>query len=81
MLAWGRGGARSHTRHKSSGNGSGKSSHARLNRLVKYLRSLEENDDELDVNLKLISVEDQSASGLQRSYLCCQPSLSVKQLC
>ncbi|XVF66800.1 hypothetical protein PTKIN_Ptkin10aG0067000 [Pterospermum kingtungense] len=81
MLAWGRGGARSHTRHGNSGGGSSKSSRARLNRLVEYLRSLEENDDELDVHLKLISVDGQSTSSLQQPYLCCRPSLSVKQLC
>ncbi|XVE66175.1 hypothetical protein DITRI_Ditri08aG0059300 [Diplodiscus trichospermus] len=81
MLAWGRGGARSHTRHGNSGAGSSKSSRARLSRLVEYLRSLEENDDELDVHLKLISVDEQSTSSLQQPYLCCRPSLSVKQLC
>ncbi|XVF02027.1 hypothetical protein REPUB_Repub04eG0140800 [Reevesia pubescens] len=46
MLAWGRGGARSHTRHGNSVGGSSKSSRARLNRLVEYFRSLEEKDDE-----------------------------------
>ncbi|XP_012438175.1 putative E3 ubiquitin-protein ligase RING1a isoform X1 [Gossypium raimondii] len=81
MLAWGRGGARSHTRHGNSSSGSSKSSRARLNRLVEYLRSLEENDDELDVHLKLISVDEHSTSSLQQPYLCCRPSLSVKQLC
>ncbi|XWS54157.1 hypothetical protein CRYUN_Cryun10bG0065200 [Craigia yunnanensis] len=81
MLAWGRGGARSHTRHGNSCGGSSKSSRARLNRLVEYFRSLEENDDELDVHLKLISVDEQSTSSLQQPYLCCRPSLSVKQLC
>ncbi|XWS39442.1 hypothetical protein CRYUN_Cryun18bG0054500 [Craigia yunnanensis] len=81
MLAWGRGGARSHTRLGNSGGGSSKSSRARLNRLVEYLRSLEENDNELDVHLKLISVDEQSTSSLQQPYLCCRPSLSVKQLC
>ncbi|KAK8537215.1 hypothetical protein V6N12_043388 [Hibiscus sabdariffa] len=83
LLAWGRGGARSHTRHGNSGggSGSGKSSRARLNRLVEYLRSLEENNDELDVHLKLISVDKHSTSSLQQPYLCCRPCLSVKQLC
>ncbi|XP_022738303.1 putative E3 ubiquitin-protein ligase RING1a isoform X2 [Durio zibethinus] len=81
MLAWGRGGARSHTRHGNSGGSSSKSSRARLNRLVEHLRSLEENVDELDVHLKLISVDEKSTSSLQQPYLCCRPSLSVKQLC
>ncbi|XP_038993526.1 putative E3 ubiquitin-protein ligase RING1a isoform X3 [Hibiscus syriacus] len=80
MLVWGRGGVRSHIRHGNMASGSSKSSHARLNRLVEYLRSLEENDDELDVHLKLISVDEHSTSSLQQPYLCCRPSLSVKQL-
>lgn len=48
ILAWGRGGARSHTRHGSAGGSNGKSSrNTRLSKLVDYLRSLEENSDEV----------------------------------
>ncbi|KAK2651160.1 hypothetical protein Ddye_018649 [Dipteronia dyeriana] len=47
MLAWGRGGARSNTRHGNANNCNSKSSRiARLNKLVEYLRSLQENNDE-----------------------------------
>lgn len=48
MLAWGRGGVRSNTRHGNASNGHSKSSRvARLNKLVEYLRSLQENSDEV----------------------------------
>ncbi|KAK9284294.1 hypothetical protein L1049_023465 [Liquidambar formosana] len=81
ILAWGGGGARSHTRHGSV-NGSNKISRTtRLSKLVDYLRSLEENDDELDVHLTLISLDKQSATSLQQLHLCCRPTLSVKHLC
>ncbi|KAK2651181.1 hypothetical protein Ddye_018670 [Dipteronia dyeriana] len=82
MLAWGRGGARSNTRHGNANNCNSKSSRiARLNKLVEYLRSLQENNDELDVHLMLVSLDNQSAPSLQQPYLCCRQSLSVKQLC
>ncbi|KDO42132.1 hypothetical protein CISIN_1g011622mg [Citrus sinensis] len=82
MLAWGRGGTRSNTRHGSASGCNSKSSRStRLNKLVEYLRSLQENNDELDVRLMLVSADTQCAPSLQQPYLCCQPSLSVKQLC
>ncbi|XP_021894278.1 putative E3 ubiquitin-protein ligase RING1a isoform X2 [Carica papaya] len=81
-LAWGRGGARSHTRHGNSSGCNNKNSRStRLNKLVEYLRSLEENNDELDVHLKLVSLDKQNTPNLEQPYLCCRPSLSVKQLC
>ncbi|GLT86860.1 hypothetical protein SLE2022_049740 [Rubroshorea leprosula] len=88
MLAWGGGGARSHTRHGNSSAGSSKNQRsARLNRLVEYLRTLEdgrleENNDEVNFHLKLISLDKQNPlMRLQQPYLCCRPNLSVKQLC
>ncbi|XP_021827195.1 putative E3 ubiquitin-protein ligase RING1a isoform X1 [Prunus avium] len=82
MLAWGRGGARSHTRHGiSSGCGNKNSRSTRLSKLVDYLRSIEENNDELDVHLMLISLDKRCTPGLQQPHLCCRPSLSVKHLC
>lgn len=48
MLAWGRAGTRSHTRHGNpSGCNSKSSQNARLSKLVDYLRNLEENNDEV----------------------------------
>uniref|UniRef100_A0A5B6ZTB0 Putative E3 ubiquitin-protein ligase RING1a n=1 Tax=Davidia involucrata TaxID=16924 RepID=A0A5B6ZTB0_DAVIN len=80
MLAWGGGGARSHTRHGSAS--SSKSARiSRLSKLVDFLQSLEENDDELDVHLVLISLDKQRTPSLQQPFLCCRPSLSVKHLC
>lgn len=81
MLAWGRGGARSHTRHGSV-NGLGKNARGtRLSKLVHYLRSLEENDDETNVNVTLISLDKENSPDLEQPNLCCRPSLSVKHLC
>lgn len=48
MLAWGRAGTRSHTRYGNASSCSSKSAqNARLSKLVDYLRSLEENNDEV----------------------------------
>ncbi|XP_021681210.2 putative E3 ubiquitin-protein ligase RING1a isoform X2 [Hevea brasiliensis] len=90
MLAWGRGGARSHTRHGNASSCNNKNARStRLSKLVEYLRSLEENNDELkaisclqlDVHLMLISMDNESFMNLTQPYLCCRPSLSVKHLC
>ncbi|KAJ6865857.1 E3 ubiquitin-protein ligase RING1b isoform X1 [Populus alba x Populus x berolinensis] len=82
MLAWGRGGTRSHTRHGNpSGCNNKNSRNTRLSKLVEYLRSLDEKHDELDIHLKLITLGNQSTPSLQQPYLCCRPSLSVKHLC
>ncbi|XP_048327652.2 putative E3 ubiquitin-protein ligase RING1a isoform X2 [Ziziphus jujuba] len=82
MLAWGGGGARSNTRHGNANGYNSKSSRStRLSKLVDYLRSLEEHNDELDVHLMLISLDKKSTPSLQQPHLCCRPSLSVKHLC
>lgn len=48
ILAWGRGGARSHTRHGNANGCNTKiSRNTRLSKLVDYLRNLEENNDEV----------------------------------
>ncbi|KAJ6677581.1 E3 UBIQUITIN-PROTEIN LIGASE RING1A-RELATED [Salix viminalis] len=36
---------------------------------------------ELDIHLKLISLDKQSKPTLKQPYLCCRPSLSIKHLC
>ncbi|KAB5515789.1 hypothetical protein DKX38_026437 [Salix brachista] len=82
MLVWGRGGTRSHTRHGNpSGCNNKNSRNTRLSKLVEYLRSLDEKNDELDIHLKLITLDNQSTPSLQQPYLCCRPSLSVRHLC
>ncbi|KAM2994319.1 hypothetical protein FF2_046304 [Malus domestica] len=82
MLVWGRGGARSHTRHGiASGCNSKNSRSTRISKLVDYLRSLEESNDELDVHLLLVPKDTSRTPKLQQPHLCCRPSLSVKHLC
>ncbi|XP_010260273.1 PREDICTED: putative E3 ubiquitin-protein ligase RING1a isoform X2 [Nelumbo nucifera] len=81
VLAWGKGGVRSHTRYGSVSGSNSKNARNRLSRLVDYLRNLDENEDELDVHLMLVPLDEQSMPSLQRPYLCCKPTLSVKHLC
>lgn len=111
ILAWGRGGTRSNTRHgNNTPGGSSKSvRNARVNRLVEYLRnSIDGNnvevpkkrsDDSLlrgnlcfrlinllslslqvDIHLKLVSLDTKCIPDLPQPYLCCRPTLLVKQL-
>ncbi|CAN8267600.1 unnamed protein product [Cochlearia groenlandica] len=83
MLAWGRGGARSNTRHGSNtpGVNSKTARNARVNRLVEYIRSnVDGNSVELDIPLKLISIDTKCIPDLPQPYLCCRPTLLVKQL-
>ncbi|KAK7324708.1 hypothetical protein VNO77_28491 [Canavalia gladiata] len=80
-LTWGRGGFRSHTRHGGGGGSNSKSSRSgRLSKLVDHLRSLDENTDELDVHLMLVSLDKQNIPSLPQPHLCCRPTLSVKLL-
>ncbi|KFK36014.1 ubiquitin-protein ligase rnf1 2 [Arabis alpina] len=83
ILAWGRGGTRSNTRHgNNTPGGSSKSvRNARVNRLVEYLRSnVDGNSVELDIHLKLVSLDSKCIPDLPQPYLCCRPTLLVKQL-
>ncbi|VVA89862.1 unnamed protein product [Arabis nemorensis] len=83
ILAWGRGGTRSsNTRHGNNNLGANNRivRNARLNRLVEYLRSLEGNNVELDIHLKLVSLDTKCLPDLPQPYLCCRPTLLVKQL-
>ncbi|KAJ6935555.1 E3 ubiquitin-protein ligase RING1a isoform X2 [Populus alba x Populus x berolinensis] len=81
-LAWGKNGMRSHTRY-GSGNGSNvkNARSSRISKLADYLRNLEGNDNELDINLMLVSFDEQRVPSLQRPYLCCRPTLSINKLC
>lgn len=81
MLVWGRGGMRSHTRYGSGSGGNGKHSRSRLAKLGEHLRNLDENGNELDMHVVLISLDEHKAPVLQHSYLCGRPTLSVGQLC
>jgi E3 ubiquitin-protein ligase RNF1/2 len=82
MLAWGRGGTRSHTRYGSIAAGNGKNArYTRLSKLHDCLRSSVDNDDELDIHLLLISLDEQKIPSLEKPNLCCKPAMSVKHIC
>ncbi|XP_019432120.1 PREDICTED: putative E3 ubiquitin-protein ligase RING1a isoform X2 [Lupinus angustifolius] len=81
-LTWGGGGFRSHTRYGSGGASNSKISRSgRLSKLVDHLRNLDENADEFEIHLMLVSVDKQSTPILQQPHLCCRPTTSVKHLC
>ncbi|XP_024031056.1 putative E3 ubiquitin-protein ligase RING1a isoform X3 [Morus notabilis] len=80
-LAWGKGGMRSHTRHGSNSSSNGK--HARNSRLSKlgdHLRNSEDINNELDIPLMLVPIDEEKVPSLQRPYLSCRPTLSVRHL-
>ncbi|KAL5575380.1 hypothetical protein UlMin_017079 [Ulmus minor] len=81
-LAWGKGGMRSHThtRHGSNSGGNGKNArNNRISKLADSLRNSEEND-EFNIQLMLVSVNEETIPSLLRPYLCCEPTMSVKNL-
>lgn len=80
VLAWGRGGVRSHTRYGSV-SGNGKSGRSRLAKLVDHLKGSEDNIDKLDVHLIVIPLDKQSIPSLEEPFLCCKPTTSVGHLC
>ncbi|KAL9383856.1 hypothetical protein Peur_024179 [Populus x canadensis] len=81
-LAWGKNGMRSHTRYGSANGSNVKNArNSRISKLADYLRNLDENDNELDINLMLVSFDEQRVPSLQRPFLCCRPTLSIKSLC
>ncbi|XP_059670734.1 putative E3 ubiquitin-protein ligase RING1a isoform X2 [Cornus florida] len=81
MLAWGKGGMRSHTRHGSLSGGNGKiARNSRLSKFIDFLRNLGEKDDASDIHLKLVSLDEERIPSLQRPNLCCRPTLSVRHL-
>ncbi|XP_011027790.1 PREDICTED: putative E3 ubiquitin-protein ligase RING1a isoform X1 [Populus euphratica] len=81
-LAWGKNGMRSHTRYGSANSSNVKNARSsRISKLADYLRNLEGNDNELDINLMLVSFDEQRVPSLQRPYLCCRPTLSINKLC
>ncbi|KAK7362818.1 hypothetical protein VNO77_04941 [Canavalia gladiata] len=77
-LAWGRNGHRSHTR----ANGKiARNSHTRAKLVGQCCNSEENNADELDIHLMLVTLDEQRIPSLQRPYLRCRPTSSVKGLC
>uniref|UniRef100_A0ACD5U1U9 Uncharacterized protein n=1 Tax=Avena sativa TaxID=4498 RepID=A0ACD5U1U9_AVESA len=82
MLAWGKNGARSQTRHGSAGGSSGRMvKGGRVAKLVDHLRNADEFDSKLNLYLVLVPLDGQSMPKLENSYLSCQPTFSVRHLC
>ncbi|WOK99734.1 E3 ubiquitin-protein ligase [Canna indica] len=80
MLAWGKNGTRSQTRHTSGSNGRLVKG-GRMAKLVDYLRNLEEVDDEFDVHVNLVPFEDENMPNLEQPYLSCPSTFPIKNLC
>ncbi|KAG9147295.1 hypothetical protein Leryth_023592 [Lithospermum erythrorhizon] len=81
IFTWGKGGARSQNRHGSLSCGSGKLPRgSRLSKLIDCLRCSDQNM-EMDVSLMLVSLHEDAIPSLQRPYICCKLTLSVKHLC
>ncbi|KAI0529729.1 hypothetical protein KFK09_002287 [Dendrobium nobile] len=79
-LSWGKGGARSQTRHGNSSGSNGRFlKAARLARLMEYLRNLEENEEKYEIHLKLIPLNEQSMH-LESPYICCPPTISIRHI-
>ncbi|CAM0954800.1 unnamed protein product [Alopecurus aequalis] len=82
MLAWGKNGTRSQTRHGSAGGSSGRMvKGGRVAKLVDHLRNADEFDSKLNLYLVLNPLDGQSMPKLEKSYLSCQPTFSVQHLC
>ncbi|CAN4078904.1 unnamed protein product [Withania somnifera] len=81
ILAWGKGGMRSNTRHGGLGGGIGKvSRNSRASKLIDSLSRSDENEGKLEVRLMLVSFSEEDIPNLQRPYLCCQPTMKVEHL-
>ncbi|KAK7373625.1 hypothetical protein VNO80_07040 [Phaseolus coccineus] len=78
-LVWGRFGLRSHTNSNARHAASMRSN--RLGRFIDHLQNSNQNDDELDICIKLVSFEEERVPNLARPYLNCRPTLSINQLC
>ncbi|KAL2467276.1 putative E3 ubiquitin-protein ligase RING1a [Abeliophyllum distichum] len=82
ILGWGKGGMRSNTRHGGLNGASGKLSRSnRLSKLIDCLQHSDEKDEVLKIGLLLVSLHEEKIPSLQRPYLCCSPTSSVRHLC
>ncbi|XP_062181047.1 putative E3 ubiquitin-protein ligase RING1a [Phragmites australis] len=82
MLAWGKNGVRSQTRHGNASGSSGRMAKGgRVAKLVDHLRNADEFDTKFNLYLALLPLDGQSVPKLEKPYLNCQPTLSVQHLC
>ncbi|KAL6853491.1 hypothetical protein ACP4OV_019520 [Aristida adscensionis] len=80
MLAWGKNGTRSQTRHGSTAGSNGRMAKAgRIAKLVDHLRTTDEMD-EFYLYLVLLPLNGQSIPNLEKPYLSCRPTLSIRHL-
>ncbi|XP_027351259.1 putative E3 ubiquitin-protein ligase RING1b [Abrus precatorius] len=77
-LVWGKNAQRSNTRNAKNVAAARAN---RLSKLIDHLQSSEQNDDELNIFIKLVSFEERRVPNLPRPYLRCKPTLSIGQLC
>ncbi|XP_073004841.1 putative E3 ubiquitin-protein ligase RING1a [Typha latifolia] len=80
--AWGKNGVRSQTRHGNASSSNGRVvKGARMTKLVEHLRNLDETDNQVDIHLIMLPLEGENMPNLRTPYLCCQRTMSIKQLC
>ncbi|KAI3800407.1 hypothetical protein L1987_28497 [Smallanthus sonchifolius] len=81
ILAWGRGGMRSHTRYGGQSSAGKSARNNQQSKLIQHLQKLPQNDDELDINFKLVSLYEQNILNLHNLYVCCKPTMSTTNIC
>ncbi|KAJ4763802.1 E3 ubiquitin-protein ligase [Rhynchospora pubera] len=82
VLSWGKNGTRSQNRHGATSSLAGRLvKGGRVARMVEHLRSLDENNNEVDVYLSLFPLDGESMPNLEKPYVCCKQTLSIKQIC
>ncbi|KAG6480579.1 hypothetical protein ZIOFF_057163 [Zingiber officinale] len=79
ILAWGKNGTRSQTRHNSSSSSNGRLVRGAMGKLADFLRNLEEVDEEFDVNVIMVPL-DESMPNLEQPYLSCRQTLLITHL-
>ncbi|XP_020203011.1 putative E3 ubiquitin-protein ligase RING1b isoform X2 [Cajanus cajan] len=53
---------------------------SRITSLINHLRNSEADEVEMEIPLKLVSLDEQRIPNLQEPYICCKPSVSLKTL-
>ncbi|CAM0883245.1 unnamed protein product [Alopecurus aequalis] len=81
MLAWGKNGTRSQTRHGNVGGLNGRlGKGGRVAKFVEHLRTTDEMDKEFNLYLVLLPLDGQTTPKLEKPYLSCQPTVSIRHL-
>ncbi|XP_010909416.1 putative E3 ubiquitin-protein ligase RING1a isoform X2 [Elaeis guineensis] len=83
MLAWGKNGTRSQTRHGNTSGSNGRLAckFGRMAKFADHIRNLDESDAEFDVHLTLLPLDEQSMPKLEQPYLRCSATLCIRHLC